>query len=190
MTDQPRLICSFLLIVLCLSGRQSGTPTEPKPTTPPPFGYLDTPSTATTITGPTIEIRGWVLDSSDTQPTIKLSVDGQPLDAPLQRAARKDVCNAYPAVKHCGISKAGFVLNVGTARFTDGSHTITFDAASKDGATATIATQQFSVKKKTCLVLSVGEARGIAHIGAIDALKEAGIKPDCVADNSMGANCR
>ncbi len=42
-------------------------------------------------------------------------------------------------------------------------------------------------EKKTCLVLSVGGAKGIAHIGVIDALKEKGIKIDCVYGNSMGS---
>jgi NTE family protein len=37
------------------------------------------------------------------------------------------------------------------------------------------------------LVLSVGGAKGIAHIGAIDAIKEKGIKIDCVYGNSMGS---
>src|SRR5207247_2529282 len=40
---------------------------------------------------------------------------------------------------------------------------------------------------RTCLVLSVGAAKGIAHIGAIDALKEEKVKIDCVYGNSMGA---
>ncbi len=43
------------------------------------------------------------------------------------------------------------------------------------------------INKKTCLVLSVGGAKGIAHIGAIEALKEKNIKIDCVFGNSMGA---
>ncbi len=39
----------------------------------------------------------------------------------------------------------------------------------------------------TCLVLSGGAADGIAHIGAIRALQEAGVKIDCVAGTSIGA---
>jgi TonB family protein len=139
------------------------------------------------VIGPAIEIRGWVLDSSDSEPSIKPSVDQQPIEAALQRVARKDVCTANPAVEHCATSKPGFVLTLATARLLDGSHTIRLNVANKDGSSAVIATQEFSVKKKTCLVLSVGAERGLAHIGAIDALKESGIKPDCVAGNSMGA---
>jgi predicted acylesterase/phospholipase RssA len=37
------------------------------------------------------------------------------------------------------------------------------------------------------LVLSVGGSRGLAHIGAIDAIKQRGIKVDSVFGNSMGA---
>lgn len=38
-----------------------------------------------------------------------------------------------------------------------------------------------------CLVLSVGELKGIAHIGAIKALEEAAASIDCVVGNSMGS---
>lgn len=34
--------------------------------------------------------------------------------------------------------------------------------------------------EKTCLVLSVGGTKGLAHLGAIDALKEKGVRIDCV----------
>lgn len=40
---------------------------------------------------------------------------------------------------------------------------------------------------KTCLVLSVGGTKGLAHIGAIDALKVDGVTIDCVFGNSMGS---
>ena len=37
------------------------------------------------------------------------------------------------------------------------------------------------------LVLSGGGARGIAHIGVIDALRSQGLEPDCIAGSSSGA---
>jgi NTE family protein len=37
------------------------------------------------------------------------------------------------------------------------------------------------------LVLSGGGARGIAHIGVIDALRSRGLEPDCIAGSSSGA---
>ncbi|MFP2911631.1 patatin-like phospholipase family protein, partial [Pyxidicoccus sp. 3LFB2] len=40
---------------------------------------------------------------------------------------------------------------------------------------------------RTCVVLSVGAARGLAHLGALDALVERGVRIDCVVGNSMGA---
>jgi predicted acylesterase/phospholipase RssA len=40
---------------------------------------------------------------------------------------------------------------------------------------------------RTCLVLSVGGPKGIAHIGAIAAVKQLGIPIQCVVGNSMGA---
>lgn len=44
-----------------------------------------------------------------------------------------------------------------------------------------------STKKKTGLVLSGGGVRGMAHIGAIQALEEHGIYPDLVSGSSAGA---
>ena len=41
--------------------------------------------------------------------------------------------------------------------------------------------------EKTCLVLSVGSTKGIAHVGAIDAIKELDINVDCVFGNSIGS---
>lgn len=41
--------------------------------------------------------------------------------------------------------------------------------------------------ERTCAVLSVGSARGLAHLGALDALVERGVRIDCVVGNSMGA---
>lgn len=41
--------------------------------------------------------------------------------------------------------------------------------------------------KPVCLVLSVGEQKGIAHIGVIHALHERGVKVDCVVGTSMGS---
>lgn len=43
------------------------------------------------------------------------------------------------------------------------------------------------IEKKTCVVLSVGGMKGLAHIGAIDAIKEKGINIDCIYGNSMGS---
>lgn len=41
--------------------------------------------------------------------------------------------------------------------------------------------------QRYCLVLSVGEAKGVAHLGAIEALREAEVPITCVMGNSMGA---
>src|SRR5690348_9538104 len=121
--NRSRLGYLVFSIAFTLAGcNASRTTPEPKPAVPPPFGHLDMPTRGTTATGPAIEIRGWVLDSSDTQPFIKLSVDDQPIEVALQRMARRDVCAANPAIKHCATSKPGFVLSLATARLSDGSH--------------------------------------------------------------------
>jgi len=41
--------------------------------------------------------------------------------------------------------------------------------------------------RRTCLVLSVGGPRGVAHLGAVAAARQAGIRIDCVVGNSMGS---
>jgi predicted acylesterase/phospholipase RssA len=41
--------------------------------------------------------------------------------------------------------------------------------------------------KRTCLVLSVGGPAGVAHLGALEALKGEHVRIDCVAGNSIGA---
>jgi NTE family protein len=41
--------------------------------------------------------------------------------------------------------------------------------------------------ERTCAVLSVGGAKGLAHLGALDALAARGVRIDCVVGNSMGA---
>jgi NTE family protein len=41
--------------------------------------------------------------------------------------------------------------------------------------------------EKTCLVLSVGSSKGIAQIGAIDAIKDSGVQIDYVFGNSIGS---
>jgi NTE family protein len=41
--------------------------------------------------------------------------------------------------------------------------------------------------QQTCVVLSVGSLKGVAHAGAIRALREMGVRIDCVVGNSMGA---
>jgi NTE family protein len=43
------------------------------------------------------------------------------------------------------------------------------------------------MKNKIAFVLSGGGARGIAHLGFIDAMKEIGIKPDIISGTSAGA---
>ncbi len=44
-----------------------------------------------------------------------------------------------------------------------------------------------SVRPTLGLVLSGGGARGIAHVGVIDALRSHGLEPDCIAGSSSGA---
>ena len=46
---------------------------------------------------------------------------------------------------------------------------------------------RFRRKKRVVLILGAGGSRGLAHIGAIRALKEENIPFDCIAGISFGA---
>src|SRR5438067_538694 len=95
-----QLLCAA---VFCLSGCNSNPLSALKPATPPPFGYLDAPTAGTTITGPTIEVQGWVLDASDTQPSITLSVDAERVEAVPQRITQYFV---GPGEREVGLLRA------------------------------------------------------------------------------------
>ena len=43
------------------------------------------------------------------------------------------------------------------------------------------------MSKKLCFVLGAGGARGVAHVGFLQAMEESGIKPDCIVGCSMGS---
>jgi NTE family protein len=47
--------------------------------------------------------------------------------------------------------------------------------------------QRSAARPRIGLALGSGAARGWAHIGVIDALREAGIEPDIVCGTSIGA---
>ena len=58
---------------------------------------------------------------------------------------------------------------------------------------ATLASPPLSAQAQTCgpgptgLVLSGGGAKGLAHIGVLQSLERAGIRPDLIVGTSMGA---
>jgi len=54
-------------------------------------------------------------------------------------------------------------------------------------AVAATADPQAALRPRVCLVLSGGGARGIAHIGVLEALEDLKIPIDCIAGTSMGA---
>lgn len=54
-------------------------------------------------------------------------------------------------------------------------------------STFTLAQEENAVTKKIGICLSGGGALGYAHIGALQALEEAGIKPDYISGTSMGS---
>lgn len=55
------------------------------------------------------------------------------------------------------------------------------------GAPTTAAARFAHASGRTCVVLSVGGFKGVAHAGALHALRERGVHLDCAVGNSMGA---
>jgi predicted acylesterase/phospholipase RssA len=55
------------------------------------------------------------------------------------------------------------------------------------GGTQRLRDARWHEARRTCLVLSVGSFRGVAHLGAIQRVKESDVRIDCVVGNSMGA---
>jgi len=53
--------------------------------------------------------------------------------------------------------------------------------------TVNLAAQEISVRPKLGLVLSGGGAHGIAHLGVIKVMEEAGLRPDYITGVSMGS---
>ena len=64
---------------------------------------------------------------------------------------------------------------------------LTMGANAVQAAEAVAPTPPHTEAGKTCLVLSGGGARGLAHIGALEALQQLRIPIDCIAGTSMGA---
>lgn len=61
------------------------------------------------------------------------------------------------------------------------------DLAAETDSSAAVSGEQVNTKPKIALVLSGGGSRGLAQIGVLKALDEAGIKPDLIVATSMGA---
>ncbi len=83
------------------------------------------------------------------------------------------------------VPEPGYVVDYVTidgVRDPDSSYWIDLNPVTKD--TSVLVSFR---PERVCLVLSVGGAQGLAHIGAIEAFAEAGYTFDCVFGNSMGA---
>ena len=105
----------------------------------------------------------------------------------FQPSQTPDSVITHSSVAHCPTADPGFTFTLATGTLPDGSHSVDIRARNQAGLTVSLGTRTIDIQKKTCLVLSVGEVRGLAHLGAVEAVKEHGIDIDCVFGTSMGA---
>ncbi|MGI8385425.1 Ig-like domain-containing protein [Robertmurraya sp. P23] len=96
---------------------------------PPPKGYIDTPTTGSTIKGLTT-IKGWYLDSSGIS-KIEILVDGKLVGNAQYGISRPDVYSAFPEYQ---ISNSGYEYILDTKQFIDGEHTVTVRATGQNGS--------------------------------------------------------
>jgi hypothetical protein len=101
-----------------------------------PIGALDSPGDPNIYVSSVYPVTGWVLDADGIRTTtapdgkvladIEVMVDGMVVGQSLYPLPRPDVANAHPDV--AGALNSGFQMNLDTARFTNGMHTVSVRA--------------------------------------------------------------
>ncbi len=98
-----------------------------------PFGQLETPSNAATVSN-IIPISGWAVDDHG-QTKLTLLIDGVPDNAAVTRYYRPDIAAMFPQFPNS--DTAGFRIDLDTTRLTDGFHQISVLIMDRFGVTAT-----------------------------------------------------
>lgn len=101
---------------------------------------LDSPQSGATLSG-TAQIYGWATSFTASMPAnnVILRVDG---GAPIATTsvARPDVCTAVPTAVDCqnGNQNVGFMANLNTAQFANGTHTLIAESTNANGLHRTV----------------------------------------------------
>jgi hypothetical protein len=110
-----------------------------------PYGSLDVPVSGATASGNAFMVGGWVLDNEGPTLTVQLLVDGLVASSAATRAARPDVCAAYPAVAHCVSSQPGVNFAWNTTSLTNGTHQLALRATDPGGLSTTIGARSVTI---------------------------------------------
>jgi hypothetical protein len=90
-----------------------------------PQRVIDLPAHNQQISG-NFQVVGWALDASGVPSPPTFQVDGQPVTLTnVTRAARADVCAAFPAVTDPNCPNVGWQGTLDTRQMTNGTHTLT-----------------------------------------------------------------
>jgi len=134
----------------------------------PPVGALDIPAN---ITGSTdyvsgvYPVTGWVLDDHAVRKTvaadgsiradIEVMVDGKVVGQAIYPLPRPDVANAHPDVP--GAMNSGFLMNLDTASFTNGTHTIAVRAWDDQSANSILGSATVSINNTYATLGPIGK---------------------------------
>ncbi len=126
----------------CAAGRQAYCPsTTPANTNAVPIGFIDAPVPDQTVSGK-IEIAGWALDEIKID-RVEIYLDGQLIGNATYGDPRPDVEHDYPG--RPGTPNFGFVFNLDTNSYSNGSHTLEAIAINSSGNKSTLTPGKFTI---------------------------------------------
>jgi hypothetical protein len=105
----------------------SGTPGSSAAEAQPPMAFLDTPAEGS-VTGATVQVLGWSLDSSGIA-QVTAAVDGQNPARAMIGLAHPGVADAHPGIP--GNDRAGFAIEI--SGLQKGPHSLTVTIVAKSG---------------------------------------------------------
>ncbi|UZW15000.1 N-acetylmuramoyl-L-alanine amidase [Clostridium pasteurianum] len=94
---------------------------------------IDTPRNNETVSGSSIVVRGWTLNSNTSGvKQVTISVDGNQKGNASIGQPRADVKNVYPG--YAGAANSGYSYNLDVSKLSNGNHTVTIKSVGNDGS--------------------------------------------------------
>ena len=101
-----------------------------------PLIELDAPSYGTNVSGSSLEVRGWALNSSGVK-AINIYVDSKLIKSTTTGISRTDVKNVYPSYND---AKSGYSTSIDISSVAAGKRTLTVEQVGNDGSKKSIDT--------------------------------------------------
>jgi hypothetical protein len=103
-----------------------------------PQRFVDSPSNQQTVSGSSVLLKGWAIDSSGVV-SHSFAIDGQPLAVTglNTNVSRASVCNTYPSVQDPACPNVGWQAYFDSRQFANGSHTLTLTVQDAAGNSRT-----------------------------------------------------